>query len=163
MRMRKLLLVAIVSATALAAVPAVSAFAASSHDQLVGSGTLTGFGNPTTEVSANEVKSGLKGSFTITYPDGTAVSGTPTCLAVQGNGGYFIGKIDTSAGPRVDSNNWHPGDFVVIRVVDNGNPGQGSPDRLNFSPGYATSPQCAPNVGTDLIPISDGNFHVTDS
>src|SRR5436305_10045630 len=135
MRTRKLLLVAIVSAAALAAVPTVSAFAASSHDQLTGSGVLADFGNPTAQVSANQTKAGLKGSFTITYPDGTAVSGTPTCLALNGNGAYFIGKIVESTGPRQNSNNWHPGGFLVIRVIDNGNPGTGTgtPDRLNFS------------------------------
>jgi hypothetical protein len=161
--MRRFVPVAVVSAAvALVAVSATAALA-SSHSQATGTGTLDQFGNPTAHVNAVQTKPGLKGSFTITYPDGTSVSGTPSCLSVSGDTAYVIGRIDESTGPRRDPNNWQPGNYVVIGVQDSGEPGTKGPDHLNFSPGFASQPACGPNsAATPVFAIVEGNYRVSD-
>jgi hypothetical protein len=159
--MRRILPVAVATAAAFVVMSASTAFA-SSHAQATGTGTLDQFGNPTAHVNAIQTTPGLKGSFGITYPDGTSVSGTPSCLSIDGNTAYVIGRIDESAGPRRDPNNWQPGNYLVIGLQDNGNPGNGSADSLNFSPGFTSQPACGPNsAATPVLPIVDGNFHVS--
>jgi hypothetical protein len=149
------------AATAILLVPASAAYAAPGHDQATGTGTLDQFGNPTAHVNAVATATGVKGSFTITYPDGTTATGTPTCLSVSGNTAYLAGLISDSAGPRQSVNNWFPGLFLVIGVQDNGEPGTAGPDRLNFSRGFATDPGCQPNP--DALPVFAnvaGNYRV---
>jgi hypothetical protein len=153
---------AVATAAAFVLVSATAAFA-SSHSQATGTGTLDQFGNPTAHVNAIQTKPGLKGSFSITYPDGTSVSGTPSCLSVNGDTAYVIGRIDESAGPRRDPENWQPGNYLVIGIQDNGNPGKDGTDNLNFSPGFTSQPACGPNsAAAPVIPIVDGNYHVSD-
>src|SRR5579859_4082053 len=157
--MRKPLLIAAISAAALALVPATMSFAAASHNQATGTGSLGDFGNPTAHVNAVQTQAGLTGGFTITYPDGTSVSGTATCLSVSGTTAYVIGRIDESSGPREDANNWHPGGYLAIGVQDNGQPG--TKDKLNFSPGFAIAPACGRVTAADpVFAVVDGNFRV---
>jgi hypothetical protein len=144
--MRKLLIVAAVALTAVIVAPATAGYAAPSHAQATGTGTLdASFGSPTAHVNAIQTKPGLKGSFTITYPDGTTASGTPTCLTVIGTTAYVTGVITDSGGPRQQPNHWAVGNFLTIGVQDNGEPG--TSDRLNFSPGSAASPGCRAQSG----------------
>src|SRR5262245_6882152 len=131
--MKKLMVAA---AAAIVLVSAEPGYAAPSHDQATGTGTLDQFGNPTAHVNAAATPSGVKGSFTITYPDGSSAMGKPTCLSVTGNTAYVVGRVAESGGPRQTTNNWFPGKFLVIGVQDNGQPGTAGPDRLNFSPGF---------------------------
>ncbi len=157
--MRKLLLAAVGCAAALALVPATVSFAAAGHDQATGTGSLDDFGNPTAHINANRTKAGLAGSFSISYPDGTSVSGTPTCLSISGSTAYVIGRIDQSSGPRVAMDNWHPGGYLAIGVQDNGEPG--TADKLNFSVGFDSQPACGPiNDADPVFTIVAGNFHV---
>src|SRR5215218_4634901 len=121
--MRKLPLIVATAATLFAVAPAAPGYAAPSHDQVTGTGTLGQFGDPTAHVNAVQTNAGPKGSFTITYPDGTSVTRTPTCLLVQGNVAYVTGKITQSSGPRQETNKWFPGSYLSIGLQDNGEPG----------------------------------------
>jgi hypothetical protein len=162
--MRKIALIVAFAATLFTVAPAAPSYAAPSHDQATGTGTLGPFGNPTAHVNAVQAKPGLKGGFTITYPDGTSATGTATCLSVNGNIGYLTGKITESGGPRQTANNWFPGNYLVIGVQDNGEPG--TADKLNFSPGFATDPGCGPNGVTTPTPaftIISGNYQIFDA
>jgi hypothetical protein len=138
-------------------------YAAPSHDQATGTGTLDpSFGSPTVHVNAVQTKPGLKGSFTINYPDGTAVTGTPVCLSVTGTTAYITGRIDQAGGPRQAGNNWSPGNYLVIGVSDNGEPG--TADELNFSRGSQTDPGCGENsAAKPVFTIVDGNYQVFDA
>jgi len=78
--MRKLLLVVTIALAAGVLALAAPAWAAPDHNQLTGTGTLGQFGDPTTHVNAIQTTAGLKGGFTIAYPDGTFVVGSATCL-----------------------------------------------------------------------------------
>jgi hypothetical protein len=159
--MRRLLLTAAGAAALLVLVPATTSFAAPNHNQATGTGSLGQFGNPTAHVNAVQTPSHLAGSFTIAYPDGTSVSGTPTCLSVSGTTAYVIGRIAESSGPLAGPNDWQPGRYVVIGVQDNGEPGTAGRDKLNFSPGFATQPSCGPNgAAVPVYPIVDGDFSV---
>ncbi len=157
--MRKLPLVIPLTLAILVAVP-VAAASAASHDKAVGVGTIAGFGDPTVDVSANQNKPGLRGSFLITYPDGTRVAGKPTCLALQGGTtAYVTGQISEASGPRQGPSNWHPGGFLIIGLKDN----VGGTDQLNFSPGFASDPGCGPNIAaTPTLPVVAGDFTVSD-
>jgi hypothetical protein len=162
--MRRTFIVAGLALALSAAAPLAVSHAAASHDQVTGTGTLAGFGDPTAHVNANQTPAGLKGSFTITYPDTTSVTGVPACLSVSGNTAYVIGAITAASGPRQVGNNWFPGGFLIIGVQDNGEPGTAGPDLLNFSPGFDTQPECAPNhTATPVLPIVAGNYHVVDA
>ena len=160
--MRRIVPLVVATAAVFVVLPATAALA-SSHSQATGTGTLDQFGNPTAHVNAIQTKPGLKGSFSITYPDGTSVSGIPSCLSVDGDTAYVVGRIDESAGPRRNPNNWQPGNYLVIGLQDNGNPGKADADRLNFSQGFASQPACGPNsAATPVFPIADGNYHLSD-
>jgi hypothetical protein len=162
--MRKIPIIAAATLAFLLLAPVAPGQAAPSHDQAVGTGTIAQFGNPTAHVNANETRNGVRGSFTITYPDGTSVTGTATCLSVSGNTAYVTGRITESAGPRQAPNSWFPGNFVVVGVQDNGEPGTAGPDRLNFSPGFTANPGCGPNgAAVPVIPIVEGNYQVSDA
>ena len=161
MVMRKLIVIMTLALAAGAAAPAVSAWAAPAHDQATGTGTLGQFGDPTAHVNAIQTPNGLKGGFTISYPDGTSATGSATCLAVGGTTAYVTGQIASSGGPRQQANNWFPGSYIVIGVQDNGAPGTAGPDQLNFSPGFAADPGCGPNAAaTPVFPIVTGNYRV---
>jgi hypothetical protein len=165
MRRLLLLLSLALALTAAAVAPAGSASAAPGHhDQATGTGTLGQFGDPTAHVNAIQTAAGLKGGFSIDYPDGTFAVGLASCLAVAGATAYITGQITGSGGPRQQANNWLPGDFVVIGVQDNGEPGAAAPDRLNFSPGFAADPGCGPNdAATPVFSIIAGNYRVLGS
>jgi hypothetical protein len=158
--MRRFPLLIAVTLTIIVAAPIASA-AAASHDKAVGTGTIAGFGDPTVDLSANQNKPGLRGSFTITYPDGTLVTGKPTCLVlVGGNTAYVTGRITQASGARQVRNNWFPDGFLIIGVLDNGTSGT---DKLNFSPGFASDPGCGPNsAATPNLALSAGDFTVSD-
>src|SRR5215475_6080206 len=84
MRMRKLLLVVTMASAAGVLASATPAQAGPHHAQLTGTGTLGQFGNPTAHVNAVQTAAGLKGGFTIAYPDGTFVAGSASCLFESG-------------------------------------------------------------------------------
>jgi hypothetical protein len=161
--MRKAPLVAAGAAALLTLAIPTAGYAAPSHDQATGTGTLDqSFGNPTAHVNAVQTKPGLNGSFTITYPDGTVAAGSPVCLSVTGNTAYITGRIDQSSGPRQTTNNWLPGNYLVIGVQDNGEPGRA--DRLNFSRGSSGNPGCGPTSdASPVFTIVDGNYQVFDA
>jgi hypothetical protein len=133
-------------------------------DQLTGLGTLGDFGNPTAYLAAVGTKWGAPGAFTITYPDGTYAIGASTCLVVTGKVAYITGKIALSGGPRRAANAWNKGSYLVVGVEDNGNGAtQETPDRLNFSTGFAADPGCGPNgMATPDFKIVRGNYRVVD-
>ncbi len=159
--MRKLLLIITLALVIGVAAPAASAWASPGHDQVTGAGTLGLFGDPTAQVNAVQTPAGLKGGFTITYPDGTIATGSDTCLIVGGTTAYVTGQIASASGPRQQANSWFPGSYIIIGVQDNGQPGGGTPDQLNFSPGFATDPGCGPNTAaTPVFPIVTGNYRV---
>jgi hypothetical protein len=140
---------------------ATPAHAAPHHAQLTGTGTLGQFGDPTAHVNAIQTATGLKGGFTIAYPDGTFVAGSATCLSVSENTAFVTGQITSSAGPRAEPENWSAGSYLVIGVRDNGQPGTAGPSLLNFSPGFAADPGCGPNgAATPVFPITAGNYRV---
>lgn len=162
MRRLMLLLSLTLALAAATAWPAISASASPDHhDQVAGTGTLGQFGDPTAHVNAIQTATGLKGGFTIAYPDGTFAAGPATCLAIAGTTAYVTARITSSGGPRQQANNWLPGGFLVIGVQDNGEPGTAGPDRLNFSPGFAANPGCGPNgAATPVFPIIAGNYQL---
>ena len=134
-----------------------------SRDHVVGTGTLgSAFGSPTLHVNAVNTGNGVNGNFTITYPDGTFVSGTVTCFVVAGNEAVVIGQITESSGPREGI--FPEGTFTRIDIQDNGEPGTAGPDMLNFSPGTPspTTPVCPAPTLLGLLPIVAGNFQVFD-
>src|SRR5260221_167767 len=120
MVMRKLLIIVTLALAVGAAAPAASAWASPGHDQATGTGTLGQFGDPTAHVNAIQTPAGLKGGFTITYPDGTFAAGSDTCLFVGGTTAYVTGRITSSGGPRQQANNWFPGSYIVTGVQNNG-------------------------------------------
>ncbi len=159
--MRKLLVIVTMAVTAGALAPVASAWASPGHNQITGTGTLGQFGDPTAHVNAVQTARGLKGGFTIAYPDGTFATGSAACLFVSGNTAYVTAQIISSGGPRQQVNNWVLGSYIVIGVQDNGEPGTAGPDLLNFSPGFATDPGCGPNgAATPVFPITTGNYQV---
>ena len=119
------------------------------------------FGDPTAHVNAIQAAAGLKGGFTIGYPDGTFVAGSATCLFESGNTAFVTGQITSSGGPREQPENWPAGSYLVIGIKDDGRPGTAGPSLLNFSPGFAGDPGCGPNeAATPVFPITAGNYRV---
>jgi hypothetical protein len=166
--MRRILLVAACAVAFLVASPAAGHATVTpstgTTDQLTGVGTLGQFGSPTAYLGAVGTRYGPFGAFTITYPDGTYVIGTATCLTVSGKIAYLTGRIALSGGPRRDANGWVKGNHLVVGVEDNSEGGvQQEPDRLNFSAGLATNPGCGPNglASPDFF-IVRGNYRVVD-
>lgn len=159
--MRKVLLMITLAMAIAALVPAASAWASPGRDQVTGTGTLGQFGDPTAHVNAVQTAPGLRGGFTIAYPDGTYAAGSAACLSVSGNTAYVTGRISTAGGPRQQANNWSSGSYLVIGIQDNGEPGTAGPDLLNFSPGFAADPGCGPNdAATPVFQIVNGNYRV---
>jgi hypothetical protein len=163
MSMTRLFALAAAVSAALVLVPATAADAAPGHDQVTGTGVLGQFGNPATHVNAVETPTGLKGGFTVQYPDTTQAAGTALCLSVTGSTAFIVAQITSASGPRQTANNWFPGGYLVIGVQDNGDPGAQS-DRVNFSPGFATEPACGPNdAAQPVFLLVDGNYQVFDA
>src|SRR5215467_3603440 len=106
MVMRRLLLLLTLALAAAAAGPAVSASASPGHDQVTGTGTLGQFGDPTAHVNAIQTAAGLKGEFTIVYPDGSFAAGPATCLAIAGTTAYVTAQITSAGGPLQQANRW---------------------------------------------------------
>src|SRR5260370_21716905 len=104
MVMRKLLFIVTLALAIGAVAPAASAWASPGHDQVTGTGTLGQFGDPTAHVNAIQTGAGLKGGFTIAYPDGTFASGSVTSLFVSGNPAYVTSQITRSGRPRPHAN-----------------------------------------------------------
>jgi hypothetical protein len=143
------------------AAPATAASASPGHNQATGSGTLGQFGDPTASVNAVQTSAGLIGGFTISYPDQTFATGTATCLSVLGGTAYVTGKITDSGGPRQQGNNWLVGNYLIVGIQDNGQPGTAGPDQLNFSPGFSADPGCGPNLAADpVFSVVTGNYRV---
>jgi hypothetical protein len=161
--MRKLIVTAAAAVAAFAAIPAAGAQAAVRVDSVIGAGTLDQFGSPTAYLAAAGNQRGQLGAFTITYPDGTYVTGASNCLVVTDKTAYLTGKIVLSGGPRRDANGWQRGNYLVIGVQDNGD-GTVVPDQLNFSPGTVADPGCGPSaVANPYLYIVKGNYRVTDA
>ena len=162
--MRKSLAVATLALALSVGAPPTSSQAAPSHDQVTGTGTAGQFGDPQLHVNAIQTRNGVKGGFTIQYPDGTTVTGRVTLLAVAGAVGCVTGVITRSSGPRQVPNNWLPGNYLAIGVNDAGEPGTAGPDLLNFSPGFTTDPGCGPgNQASPTVPVVAGNYQVFDA
>jgi hypothetical protein len=159
--MRKLLLITTMGLALGILMPTASVWASPGRNQVTGTGTLGQFGNPTAHVNAIQTAPGLKGGFTIDYPDGTYARGSATCLFVSGNAAYITGQISSSGGPRQQAESWFPGSYIVIGVQDNGEPDTAGPDLLNFSPGFSADPGCGPNgTATPVFQITGGNYQV---
>ncbi|HLK02767.1 MAG TPA: hypothetical protein VKU39_23050 [Streptosporangiaceae bacterium] len=155
--MRKLLVILL---TALAAVTLLvtPVWASSSGPTVIGTGTLGAFGDPTVRVFAYELPAGAQGSFFLAYPDKTTVLGNATCLSVTGTTAYLTARITTATGPRAQANGWSVGNYMIIGIQDN----SGTPDLLNFSPGFTANPGCGPNfAATPVFPIVTGSFRVS--
>jgi len=155
--------VAILAGPALIVGPAATAATAPAHDQASGTAALGQFGDPRAHVNAIARPDGVSGSFTITYPDETVVTGDVVCAEASADIAYVTGRITESSGPRQVANNWQPGNYIVIGVADKGEPGVEAGDRLNFSAGSAAHPGCGPNgAATPVFPIVSGNYRVVD-
>jgi hypothetical protein len=139
------------------------AVAAPSDDQLAGTGTIAGYGTPTLHLNAVDTSmQGWKGSFTIDYPTGTHVEGKVTDGQVDSNKvGYAWGQVTESNDGR-----WVVGEYVVMGVLDEGQPGVQPPkDALNFSVSSASPPgtgQAIPS-GDPNLTLIEGNLRVSDS
>src|SRR5260370_4136357 len=118
MVMRKLLFIVTLALAIGAVAPAASAWASPGHDQVTGTGTLGQFGDPTAHVNAIQTAAGLRGGFTIAYPDGTFAVGSATCLFLSWNTAYVTRQITDSRGPRQQTNNLFAGSYLVISVPD---------------------------------------------
>jgi hypothetical protein len=165
--MRKLLFIATIVG-AVSAFASGPAWASQSHTQfsrpavVFGYGSLGQFGNPSVQMAAARTFGGSAGEFVISYPDRSVAFGAATCLFVTGHTAYLTGRILGATGPRRQASNWVVGNYIVIGVVDTGEPVSVSPDLLNFSPGLAANPGCGPNAAaTPVFPITRGNFLVS--
>jgi hypothetical protein len=103
------------------------------------------------------------GHFYIRYPTTTPTGtfdfrGRVECLSVLGNNATVIGQIERVRGesPFSGGGGFQAGNFVQIRITDNGEPG--TFDRANFSPGSSTRQDCTPAPGD--LPTSEGNYIV---
>lgn len=164
MGMRKPFIIATAAVTVFLAMPAAAGHAAPNRDRVTGTGTIGQFGEPTVDVDAVETTAGVRGGFTIVYPDGTIAGGVATCLSVDGDEAYLTGRILRAVGPRQSTNNWRRGRYLVIGVRDNGEPGTAGPDNVNFSRGFAADPGCGPHsAATPTIPVVDGGYRVVDT
>lgn len=156
MAMRKLLFIVTLAGLIGVFATAAPAWASPGQDQFAGvsgSGTLGQFGDPTATLGAAQTPVGPEGSFAIGYPDGTFMLGSATCVFVSGNTAYLTGRIYDSGGPRVRSEGWFPGSYIVIGVK--------APNLLNWSPGFAVNPGCGPNgAATPVFPIVRGGYRV---
>ena len=163
--MRRLFLTAAAAVTLFAVMPTTAAQATTTTtvESVIGVGTLGQFGTPTAYLGAFGNLRGQLGAFTITYPDGTYVTGTTNCLVVNGKTAYLTGRIALSGGPRRETNNWQRGNFMVIGVQDDGD-GTVVADKLNFSRGTVADPGCGPTstASPDFF-IVKGNYRVTDA
>ena len=128
---------------------------------VTGVGTIGQFGDPTVQANVFAFANIPIGESVISYPDGTVVSGRATCLFVSGQTAYITSQITRSRGPRVQSAQFLPGNYVVIAIQAEA-PRTTGPDMLNFSSGYATNPGCGPFevVTPPDIPVVSGDFHV---
>src|SRR5260370_31422849 len=129
--MRKLLFILAVALAIGVLAPAGSVWASPGQDQLTGTGTLGQFGDPTAHVNAIQTAAGLRGGFTIAYPDGTFAVGSATCLFVSGNTAYVTSQITDSGGPRQQTNSWFAGGVILIGVQDHGEARHGGPAMHN--------------------------------
>jgi hypothetical protein len=103
-----------------------------------------------------------RGHFFIRYPTtapggGFDFRGRVVCLDVIGNFATMIGRIDATRGVAPNPlANFVVGNFLRIRITDNGEPG--AADLVNFDPGQPTQPSCDAVPGD--LPISEGNYIV---
>ena len=128
-------------------------------DQLAaGTGTLICCGQPMVHVNAQSDAGGAdpRGHFWIRYPNGVEFGGRVVCLTVGVNQAGLTGHIE-KAKTASPTQGFVPGNFVNLRLTDNGSPG--TLDLVNFDEGTPTQPTCFP--GGDL-PISQGNYIVHD-
>jgi hypothetical protein len=153
----------------------VAAAAAGSHsdgegpkqDLVAGTGTVFCCNQPQLHVNAQRDPDtgAARGHFYIRYPTsapggGFDFRGRITCLGVVANSATLIGRIDATRG--VSPNplaGFVEGNFLRIRITDNGEPG--TLDLVNFDPGQAIPPSCA--VAPGDLAITQGNFIVHES
>jgi hypothetical protein len=153
--------IAFVAPAAPAAASSSGPTAAPTFELVTGTGTIGQFGDPTVQANVFAFGTTPIGETVISYPDGTFVSGRATCLFVAGQTAYITSQIVRSRGPRVQSAQFLPGNFVVIGIQAEA-PRSTAPDMLNFSSGYAVNPGCGPFevVTPTNIPVVRGDFHV---
>jgi hypothetical protein len=162
-----------VLAVALTAILALAGAASGTHsdgtgpkqDLVAGTATILGFNNPQVHVNAHREKNtqAMRGHWYIRYPTtapggGFDMRGDVVCVDAFANYATVIGQIERTTGtdPFFGGANFVEGNFVQIRIQDNGEPG--TLDRVNFSPGAGQQQSCAPSPG-DLA-ISQGNYIV---
>jgi hypothetical protein len=98
-----------------------------------------------------------RGHFWIRYPSGVEFGGSIVCLNVTATNAALTGRIDRVkvANPSLG---FVLGNFVPIRITDNGSPG--TLDLVNFDRGVDVQPEGCTGAGD--IPISQGNYIVHD-
>jgi hypothetical protein len=134
-------------------------------DLVAGTATILGFNNPQVHVNAERygTPEAIRGHWYIRYPTtapggGFDMRGEVVCVDAFLNNATVIGQIERVKGidPFFGGAGFVAGNFVQIRIQDNGEPG--FLDRVNFSPGSGSQQSCAPSPG-DLV-ISQGNYIV---
>ena len=123
-----------------------------------GTGTIAGFGEPMVHVNAQSEQGGAspRGHFWIRYPNGAEFGGRVECLTVVGNSAGLTGRIEKV---KVSGPNFVVGNYVQIRLTDNGSPG--TADLVNLDPGTPQQPTgCAP---TGDLRTQQGNYVVHNS
>lgn len=135
------------------------------QDVVAGTATILGFNDPQVHVNAHRETGSqvARGHWYVRYPatapgGGFDMRGEVVCVDALANYATVIGRIDRTKGvpPFAGGAGFVVGNFVQIRVTDNGEPG--TLDLVNFSPGAAVQQSCAPAPG-DLV-TSQGNYIV---
>jgi hypothetical protein len=129
------------------------------NDTVYGTGKLgEEVGSPQLEVNAESTGTNAndaQGQFSITYPDGTEVSGTILCLAITSNEARLAGQIESASGPGAESGTFVGGEYVRMGVLDNA-----TDDQANLSRSEQTFTSC--NGETPTSEVVEGNFIVAD-
>jgi hypothetical protein len=151
MRKMPAIILSAIAATAFIAPPATAA----PQDSVTGAGKINfDIGTGQLVVNGHGTPTDAHGRMKIRIPDSifADIDAEVTCVNVEGNLATVSGRLinpDPSAGFQ----------YVLFTVLDNGAPGQGTPDLADgfLSP---TDPGCAHFVATG--PVEQGNFTVKD-
>jgi hypothetical protein len=160
--MRKVLLALVVAAAVALGAAGGRASTARADNQgaewlVAGTATILGFGAPMVHVNAQSNDGGAnpRGHFWIRYPNGGPDFGGNhiICLSVSVNTASLVGAVEMI---KTGGSGLMVGDFVRIRITDNGSPG--TADLVNFDFFASTAqPNCS---GVGDLPISQGNYVV---
>src|SRR5205807_1394300 len=125
-----------------------------------GTGTLVCCGQPMVHVNAQSQQGVVSpGShFWIKYPNGVEFGGRVVCLSTLANTAGLTGKIE-KVKVASQAQGFMAGNFVPIRIVDNGSPG--TADLVNFDAGSLVQPPGCPGVGD--LKTQQGNYVVHDN